>query len=326
LNPFRINYRKTEDKVTNLFVHVLDHCKLVPGLLQSVPWKGSNSFSLNQRFSSGLQLHNDFTLPVREAYLLGISNTGGVINNGLPADEKEGHPDAYFYDAVNQILVLIEVKVGVGELYKAQLDSHKLKVKQVPKDSWNQAEITWQTIKMLLKEKLDGILMNSELPSYIINNFIGVLNEEVLGEKFDADYLIWLAGTHGNLVRNLLTCLFENYGNYFVTLPKKNHNEVRFHIGNERVATFILNQSRFILHPGGATDLQWRQQIYNDYGVIYDQGVMYPNEFSLPLSDIDPITLEFIPKKETYLETELLNMRLLMKRTFMENRRLQRYM
>jgi hypothetical protein len=46
------------------------------------------------------------------------------------------------------------------------------------------------------------------LPSYILNNFIGVLNEEVIGE-YDKDYLLWLAQDNEILFRNLIDNLYE---------------------------------------------------------------------------------------------------------------------
>ncbi|MFB6367157.1 hypothetical protein ACFCP7_24540 [Paenibacillus elgii] len=157
MNPFRINYKKSEDKVTYLLVHVLEHCQLITDFLRLINWKQPfKPIEMNQHFTANLQLHNDFTLPVKHAYILGISNTGQIIDDALPAKEDEGHPDAYFYDEENQVLILVEVKVGNGTLYSSQITNHKSKVSHILEQSWIHSEIAWEEIKIFLKSKLQS--------------------------------------------------------------------------------------------------------------------------------------------------------------------------
>lgn len=35
MNPFRLNYKKREDKVTSLFIHILEQCDLKTEFLQN---------------------------------------------------------------------------------------------------------------------------------------------------------------------------------------------------------------------------------------------------------------------------------------------------
>lgn len=293
MNPFRLHYKKTEDKVTSLFVHLLEKCGLVSEFIRELQWDSGEFLSDDYKFRSGLQLHNNFAFPVKHAFVLGISNTGEVSDAPLPSDQKEGHPDAFFYDEQHQTLILVEVKVGVGKLFRAQLNSHKSKVKSV--DKWTERQISWKSIREKLKNKLNSGLKNQPLHSYIINNFIGVLNEEVIGDEFDEDYLIWLAQDNGELIRTLLSCLHRYHSGLKYVLPKGNHNEVRLQIDETRVFTFVLNQSRIILHFGGSKGYRWRLKINKEYGIHYDQGDKYQNELSLPFSSIDPNTLLLKP-------------------------------
>ena len=69
LNPFRLNYKKTEDKVTSLFVHVLKQSGLLSELIREIKWDSGEILSGDYNFTSGLQLHNDFMYPVKHAFI-----------------------------------------------------------------------------------------------------------------------------------------------------------------------------------------------------------------------------------------------------------------
>lgn len=321
MNPFRLNYKKPEDKVTNLFVHVLEKCGLLSEFIQEIEWNTGEVLTNNFKFKNGLQLHKDFALPVKHAFVLGISNTGEVSDGPFPADQKEGHPDAYFYDEQHQTLILVEVKVGAGKLYRSQLDSHKSKVKTVVE--WHESQISWQAVRDTLKAKLNSSLKNHSLYSYIINNFIGVLNEEVIGDEYDEDYFIWIAQDDAELIKNLLSCLSEYHSGYKYVLPKGNHNEVRLQIDETRVFTFVLNQSRIIMHFGGTKGYKWRLQINENFGIHYDQGDKYQNELSIPFSAIDPNTLSLKPSQNR-LGNPSLTVKDLIHQSFSENPKLRR--
>jgi len=288
MNPFRLNYKKTEDKVTSLLIHVLKQCGLVSEFIQELQWDSGIVLFGKYNFRSGLQLHNDFNLPVKHAFVLGISNTGELYEDPLPTQNKEGHPDAFFYDEQHQIIILVEVKVGLGKLYRSQINSHKSKIKCV--SNWSEGFISWKSIKDLLKNKLSSSFNSQPLHSYILNNFIGVLNEEVIGE-YDEDYFIWIAEDNAELIKNLLLFLRECHPSYNYHLPKGNHNEVQVKLNSTRVFTFVLHQSRIILHFGGTRGYDWRIKINREYGIFYDQGDKYQDELSFPFDSIDPNTL-----------------------------------
>ena len=92
-----------------------------------------------------MQRHSDFLEPVKHAYLLCISKTGLIKSS--PSDGSGVDPDAYFYDVNNQVLIFVEVKIGVGDLYQDQLDSHKRTAPHVPMKLWNEGRISWPEIK-----------------------------------------------------------------------------------------------------------------------------------------------------------------------------------
>lgn len=318
MNPFLLNYKKAEDRVTNLFMHVLTKCSLVNPFLEHV--YEVDSFK-NSIFSTGLQMHNEFTLPVKKAYILSISNTGNIANNRITNEKEEGNPDAYFYDIQNQTLVFIEVKIGRGVLHQDQLERHKSKVKSFPSDQWIHQTISWSWIRDFLKMKLKANC--SELENYVINNFIGVINDEIIGANYDKDYFLWLSDNYRNLIKNISWFLSTLNINYEIELPYGNHNEVRYLIGNTRFVTFVLNKDRFILHPGGKKGLNWRRIIYENYGVIYDQGDKYPNELCIPFTSINEATLTIKPNKNNYILDDFYDLRKIIVMTLKENRKIK---
>ncbi|WP_442598179.1 hypothetical protein [Neobacillus sp. D3-1R] len=324
MNPFSLKYKKPEDKITSLFTHTLSQCNLIESLFRSIYGQEISEINRNT-YEIGLQLHNKFRMPVKKAYLLSISNNGEITRGVTSVENKEGNPDAYFYDKQNQIIVLLETKIGSGVIYEDQLERHKTKVESFTSKNWKQETVTWNWVKEFLYNQLFEHYQHNELATYIINNFIGVLNDEVLG-VYDENYFLWVSGNRQTLINNLLNALKSQFSNYNVLLPNGNHNEVRLMIGNSRFATFVLNQNRFILHPGGQRGYKWRVDIWNNYRIIYDQGAKYPNELSIPFTAIDENTLTLKSNNNVNTRDDYFNLINLISKTLIENPRLSIYL
>lgn len=303
MNPFRLNYKKREDKVTNLLIHVLQRCNLFVEFLNAIRWEAQEITFSTSTYNSGLQVHSDFRKAVENAYILGISNSG-KIEPHTPSSQKESNPDAYLYEKTSRSLVFIEVKVGDGALTENQINRHKLRVPDFPKNEWILGQMNWFMIRDFFKEQLQSIkCRESELYTYIIENFIGVLQEEVLGE-YNEEYLIHVSGERSLLVKNLLTLLRNKYANFTTKLENGSHDAVQFKIGSTRIATFVLKSDRFILHPGKSYGYEWRHRIKEGYGIYYDQGELYEDELCIPYDSINPLNLELISNNQSPLFIE----------------------
>lgn len=320
MNPFRLTYKKREDKVTSLFIHILKKCDLFQDFLSEIKWDKQIDPFTDSTYRTGLQLHTIFPYPVKEALLLGISGTGTTEEFSLlPQKNKGGHPDAYVYDVINQRIVVIEVKVGNNLLSHEQLLSHKTKVPTIAVNDWSHGYMDWYKVRDFLISKLE-MFKGKELQTYILVNFIGMLQEEVIAE-YNEEYLIAYSGEYGLLVFNLLQHLKVCYKNYDYKLEHKTHNEVRLMIQGIRVATFILDKQRFIMNYGGKNGLKWRRNIESEYGVIYNQGDLYPHELCIPYINIDPVTLFLKPNKQC---THSLSLKDLIGETFKINKKLSK--
>lgn len=320
MNPFYLNYNKSEDRVTHLLIHVLNQCGLTNQFLKHT---FQNCIFENALFYSELQMHREFHQPVKNAFVLSISNTGQISDTVTLNEKESGHPDALFYDTHSQTLVIVEVKIGKGVLSQNQIERHLSKVKDFPRNQWIHETITWSSIKDFFKNSLHDNC--TELQNYILNNFIGVINDEIIGYKYDEDYFLWLSGHNKKLMTNILKFLSSLKLDYIKNPHYGSHNEIRYLIGNRRFITFILNKNRLILHPGGEKGLRWRKHIQENYGIFYDQGESYPSELCIPFASINDESLNLIPNSETFQIDEFFNLKSIILNTLLENRNLKKH-
>lgn len=302
LNPFRTNYDKAEDKITDVFIHVLQKCNLFAEFLKVVKWNTQTPPDLRESTRLQLQLHGDFDLSVKHAYILGVSTTGKAIDfEENQTEKKKGHPDAYIYDKQSETIVLFESKVGKNLLKKSQITRHKKVVLSIPEDyPWHEGYISWAEVMSFFDHIRSSLLGQNELYNYIIGNFVGVLSEDVLG-IYDEEYYLHLAGHHRELITNIMALLRQLSRNYDYPpkLEDNKHDACQFNIQGTRVATFVLRHERFILHPGAGIGKKWADKMKDEYGIYYHQDGSYGGkELSIPFENIDPVTLELISTKE----------------------------
>jgi hypothetical protein len=325
INPFSVGYKKQEDKITALLNHVLEECNLINSFLT---YFLEEDF-MNCDFDLDLQLHNKFKKPVKKAILIGISNLEEL--QVISSSKEDGNPDAYYYDTKNKILVLVETKIGIGRLTSDQMKRHKRKLGS--NINWKDKVIYWDDVVSFFNNIYQTT--NSEVQKYIIRNFIGALNQDVLGH-FDEEYYCHLAGNNSTLVKNILFFIEEHFKGYRQELFNKTHNELRFFSHKkDRFFTIILNHNRVILHYNGDKGFKLREELNERYGVFYPQTnkkgstEIYTNELSIPFKCINKDTLKIEPEfvhefsvKNDILD--LLDLKELIKHSLRENFNLRR--
>jgi hypothetical protein len=341
VNPFLIDYSKKEDKVTGLLMHVLEKCDCIPDFLASIDWENEHDFSQNKFEDCGLQLHKDFDKPVKKAFILGISNDEiDDEDSNSPSEKVDGNPDAYMYDKEKEVLILIEVKVGKGKLTEDQLERHQLKVKNKYL-TWTRKTILWSDVEKFFAKKLDNVNpLTDPLRHYIISNFIGVLNQDVVSTTttYNKEYFLQLAGEYRLHVERIIEYIEKNYDGYIAIPYKGSHKEIRYICSNNnktRFVTFVLSgkEPRFILHPGSPTGYNWRMKISKKYGIHFVQKTkdntykIYESELSIPLSAIDPQTLKLKPKEGYQIDDndDLRNLKSLINKTVEINKNLNKF-
>jgi hypothetical protein len=335
VNPFLIDYSKKEDKVTGLLMHVLEKCDYIPDFLASIDWENEHDFSQNKFEDCGLQLHKDFDKPVKKAFVLGISNDEiDDEDSDSPSEKTDGNPDAYMYDKEKEVLILIEVKVGKGKLTHDQLERHQRKVKNKYL-TWVKKTILWNDVERFFTKKLDTMNPSDDpLRYYIISNFIGVLNQDVISTTttYNKEYFLHLTGKYRLQVERIIEYIEKNYDGYIALPYTGSHKEVRYICKDNhktRFVTFVLNgeEPRFILHPGSKIGCKWKMEILKKYGIQFVQKGNYPSELSIPLSAIDPQTLKLKPKEGYRIDDndDLRNLKSLINKTVEINKKLNKF-
>ncbi|GED34463.1 hypothetical protein P9G84_31035 [Brevibacillus centrosporus] len=192
-NPFLLRYKKEENQVTELLLHVLDETGLAGPFLASLLDQPNLA---TKNFTMDTQLHRSFPNKVRSRIVLGIS-ANGVLNESS-SDLVNGDPDGYFYSSSSEYIVLLEVKVGSAELYSDQLDRHANRVPATPFSE--HIPCKWESVVTFFQEQL-GSEPEGAKNAYIIRNFLDFLKKQALGLAPDEESLFYRSGRHEKTVR-----------------------------------------------------------------------------------------------------------------------------
>ncbi|MGG0937060.1 hypothetical protein ABHN11_13230 [Brevibacillus centrosporus] len=191
-NPFLLRYKKEENQVTELLIHVLDETGLA-GPFLSILLDQPNLET--QSFTMDTQLHRNFSNDIKSGIVLGIS--ANAVLNESNSDLIDGDPDGYFYSSSSEFIVLLEVKVGSAELYSDQLDRH---ANRVPVTTLEHKRCKWEAVVTFFQEQL-GREPEGTKNGYIIQNFLDFLKKQALGLEPDEESLFYRSGRHEKTVR-----------------------------------------------------------------------------------------------------------------------------
>ena len=293
INPFFLSYSQKENKVTELFLHVLQETGLISSFFDTL-WPGHH-FKSCHFTDVNSQLSRNFEKEVQSAYILGISTTGELlVSESDDSHEKDGYPDGYFYDSQNKVLVLLESKIKSYELTQDQLNRHQARVVNDIHNDWNQKIITWEKVRDFL-ETSRAEFDADDKNAYIINHFNDLINIELLNE-FHSESFFYKAHQHQELAKQLHDQIIEciEMNDHIKLDPpylnSGNKDCVEYKTNKGSIAAIDLKAQRLILKPGRKHGLRMKEK----YGKVYSGShENRDDEYSIALENIDLNTMSF---------------------------------